>query len=69
MISDEKRREVALALRRVDVFVDPMDDVEICGRREVEHALGLENEDGWYRADDVHYLADLIDPEGVEDNG
>ena len=69
MLSDEKRREVARGLRRVDVFVDPMDDAEVCDRREVEHALDLENEDGWYRADDVHYLADLIDRPTCRDVG
>ena len=62
MTSDKKRREVARALRRVDVFVDPVDGAELCDRREVENALDLTNEeDDWYRADGIAALADLID--------
>lgn len=70
MTSDKKRREVARALRRVDVFVDPVDGAELCDRREVENALDLTNEeDDWYRADGIAALADLIDRPTCNDVG
>lgn len=61
MFSIDVHRDIARRLRRVDVLVDPRDDAEVCDRREVENALDLVNEDGWYRAGDVKFLADLID--------
>lgn len=62
MVTNDERREMAARLR--GLAAEDLEDGEFYDCGEVEDALDLATDDGyWYEVDGVRRLADLLEPE------